>query len=152
MIIIFTVKKYIIGLLIGTIIFSGIAFVDEIIVKISMAAASSLAFTLVGSFYSAGIISSKAQGGKVRITLFVVLLILFLYVFTQIAKGIVWFFSFPIWIYIVILTISTGLLIVVMLIRDKKTREQYITTKKVHSDVVSNDCKTIKDIYRTADS
>lgn len=39
----FTVKKYIVGLLIGTIVFSGIAIVDDMIVKISMAAASSLA-------------------------------------------------------------------------------------------------------------
>jgi hypothetical protein len=122
---VFTVKKYIIGLLIGTIVFSGIAIVDDIIVKISMAAASSLAFTIVGSFYSAGLITSRAEGGKARMIIFVVLLFSLLYIFTQIAKGIIWLFSFPMWIYIVILLVSTTLLILVMLYKDKKTKEKY---------------------------
>lgn len=135
----FTVKKYIIGLLIGAIAFSGIAIVDDIILKISMAAASSLAFTIVGSFYSAGLITSKAEGGKARMIIFVVLLCFFLYVFAQIAKGIIWLFSFPIWIYIVLLLSSTLLLVLVMLYKDKKTKEKYSTLIEYkNGDVPSN--------------
>ena len=137
----FTVKKYIIGLLIGAIAFSGIALVDEVIVKISMASASSLAFTIVGSFYSAGIITSKAEGGEARLALFVILLSFFLYVFTQIAKGVVWLFSFSIWIYIAILLSATILLILVMLYRDKKAKELYIKSKKGNNDFVTLEYK-----------
>ncbi|MDD4069593.1 MAG: hypothetical protein PHF05_03980 [Candidatus Izemoplasmatales bacterium] len=60
----FTVKKYIIGLILGTMIFSGFAIVDDLIVKLSMGVAASLAFSIVGSLYTAGLISSKADGEK----------------------------------------------------------------------------------------
>ncbi len=133
--------------MIGAIAFSGIALVDELIVKISMVAASSLAFTIVGSFYSAGIITSRADGGKARMVLFVILLLFFLYVFTQIANGVIWLFSFPIWIYIVILFIATLLLIIVMLYKDKKTKKLYIASKKEDIYVVANVDDTIQKSY-----
>lgn len=78
----FTIKKYIIGLILGTMIFCGIAIVDDLIVKLSMGIAASLAFSIVGSLYTAGLISSKADGGKARVVIFVFLLAFFLYVFT----------------------------------------------------------------------
>lgn len=138
----FTVKKYIIGLLIGAIAFSGIAIVDDIIIKISMAVASSLAFTIVGSFYSAGLITSRVEGGKARMIIFVVLLFFLLYIFTQIAKGIIWLFSFPMWVYIVILLFSITLLILVMLYKDKKTKEKYKQEIVVESQVSKSNAIT----------
>ncbi|QLY40723.1 hypothetical protein HF295_07615 [Hujiaoplasma nucleasis] len=139
----FTVKKYIIGLLIGTMIFSGIAIVDDMIVKISMAAASSVAFTVVGSFYSAGLITSKAEGGKARMIIFVILLCFFQYVFTQIAKGIIWLFSFPIWIYIAILSFSIAVLILVMLYKDKKVKQKYNAIFKIENRVDDSSEQTL---------
>lgn len=137
----FTVKKYIVGLLIGTIAFSGIAIVDDVIVKFSMAAASSLAFTIVGSFYSAGLITSKAEGGKARLYLFVILLGIFLYIFTQIAKGIIWLFSFPMWVYIVVVIISVCLIVLIMMIKDKKAKSVYQESIIKH---VVNDSQELK--------
>ncbi|MDY0277474.1 MAG: hypothetical protein RBQ97_05275 [Acholeplasma sp.] len=121
----FTVKKYIIGLILGTMIFSGIAIVDDLIVKLSMGLAASLAFSIVGSFYTAGLITSRADGGKARIVIFIFLLVFFLYIFTQIAKGIIWLFSFPIWIYIVLLSIGAVLLIIVMINNYKIAKRRY---------------------------
>ena len=130
----FTVRKYLIGLLIGTIVFSGIALVDEAIVKLSLATASSLAFSIVGSFYSAGLISTKADGGKARMIIFLVLLCFFLYVFTQIAKGIIWLFSFSIWIYITVLIVSVIMFTIYMVFKDKETRIIYESTVNKDSD------------------
>lgn len=122
----FTVKKYIIGLILGTMIFSGIAIVDDLIVKLSMGVAASLAFSIVGSLYTAGLISSKADGGKARIVIFMFLLAFFLYVFTQIAKGIIWLFSFPMWVYIVLLSLGAISLILVMINNYKIAKKRYI--------------------------
>ena len=121
----FTVKKYIIGLIIGTMIFSGIALVDDLIIKISMGAAASLAFSIVGSLYSAGMITSRAEGGQARLYIFVILLGFFLYVFTQIAKGIIWLFSFPTWIYIVIISTCAIILVIFMIVKNKNAKERY---------------------------
>lgn len=129
----FTVKKYIIGLILGTMIFSGIAIVDDLIVKLSMGVAASLAFSIVGSLYTAGLISSKADGGKARIVIFMVLLAFFLYVFTQIAKGIIWLFSFPMWVYIVLLSLGTLLLILVMINNYKIAKKRYSKQLTVES-------------------
>ena len=129
----FTVKKYIIGLILGTMIFSGIAIVDDLIVKLSMGVAASLAFSIVGSLYAAGLITSKADGGKARIVIFVFLLAFFLYVFTQIAKGIIWLFSFPMWIYIVLLSLGAILLILVMINNNKIAKKRYIKQLTVES-------------------
>jgi hypothetical protein len=130
---VFTVKKYIIGLILGTMIFSGIAIVDDLIVKLSMGVAASLAFSIVGSLYAAGLITSKADGGKARIVIFVFLLAFFLYVFTQIAKGIIWLFSFPMWIYIVLLSLGAILLILVMINNNKIAKKRYIKQLTVES-------------------
>lgn len=129
----FTVKKYIIGLILGTMIFSGIAIVDDLIVKLSMGVAASLAFSIVGSLYTAGLISSKADGGKARIVIFMVLLAFFLYVFTQIAKGIIWLFSFPMWVYIVLLSLVAILLILVMINNYKIAKNRYSKQLNVES-------------------
>jgi len=129
----FTVKKYIIGLILGALIFSGIAIVDDIIVKISMAAASSLAFSIVGALYTAGLISSRADGGKARLYIFIILLVVFLYIFTQIAKGVIWLFLFPTWIYIVIVIISIIILISIMTNRQRKSAFQYKATGQKNS-------------------
>ena len=135
----FTVKKYIIGLIIGTMIFSGIALVDDLIIKISMGAAASLAFSIVGSLYSAGLITSKAEGGKARLYIFVILLGFFLYVFTQIAKGIIWLFSFPTWIYIVIISSCAIILVIFMIVKNKKAKERYTQlTKLTENTQISN--------------
>lgn len=133
----FTVKKYIIGLILGTMIFSGIAIVDDLIVKLSMGIAASLAFSIVGSLYTAGLISSKADGGKARIVIFMFLLAFFLYVFTQIAKGIIWLFSFPMWIYIVLLSLGAITLILVMINKYKIAKKRYIKQLTVESSLKS---------------
>jgi hypothetical protein len=139
----FTVKKYIIGLIIGTMIFSGIALVDDLIIKISMGAAASLAFSIVGSLYSAGLITSKAEGGKARLYIFVILLGFFLYVFTQIAKGIIWLFSFPTWIYIVIISSCAIILVIFMIVKNKKAKERYTQLPNlVENTQISNQEKT----------
>ena len=129
----FTVKKYIIGLILGTMIFSGIAIVDDLIVKLSMGIAASLAFSIVGSLYTAGLISSKADGGKARIVIFMVLLAFFLYIFTQIAKGIIWLFSFPMWVYIVLLSLGAILLILVMINNNKIAKKRYSKQQTIDS-------------------
>lgn len=129
----FTVKKYIIGLILGTMIFSGFAIVDDLIVKLSMGVAASLAFSIVGSLYTAGLISSKADGGKARIVIFMFLLAFFLYVFTQIAKGIIWLFSFPMWIYIVLLSLGAISLILVMINNYKIAKKRYSKQLAVES-------------------
>ena len=134
----FTVKKYIIGLILGTMIFSGIAIVDDLIAKLSMGIAASLAFSIVGSLYTAGLISSKADGGKARIVIFMFLLAFFLYVFTQIAKGIIWLFSFPMWIYIVLLSLGAILLILVMINNYKIAKKRYIKQLTVESSPKPN--------------
>ena len=118
----FTVKKYVIGIILGTIIFSGIAIVDDLIVKLSMGAAASLAFSIVGSLYTAGLISSRADGGKARLVIFIILLTLFLYVFTQIAKGIIWLFSFPMWVYIVLISVGAVSIILIMVFNNKRAK------------------------------
>jgi len=142
----FTVKKYIIGLILGALIFSGIAIVDDIIVKISMAAASSLAFSIVGALYTAGLISSRADGGKARLYIFVILLVVFLYIFTQIAKGVIWLFSFPTWIYIVIVIISITILIVIMMNRQRKSTFQYkVTAQKNGFEAIINQSVKVED-------
>jgi len=130
---VFTVKKYIIGLILGTMIFSGIAIVDDLIVKLSMGIAASLAFSIVGSLYTAGLISSKADGGKARIVIFMVLLAFFLYIFTQIAKGIIWLFSFPMWVYIVLLSLGAILLILVMINNNKIAKKRYSKQQTIDS-------------------
>jgi hypothetical protein len=135
---VFTVKKYIIGLILGTMIFSGIAIVDDLIAKLSMGIAASLAFSIVGSLYTAGLISSKADGGKARIVIFMFLLAFFLYVFTQIAKGIIWLFSFPMWIYIVLLSLGAILLILVMINNYKIAKKRYIKQLTVESSPKPN--------------
>jgi hypothetical protein len=127
----FTIKKYIIGIIIGTMLFSGIAIVDDLIVKLSMGAAASLAFSIVGSLYTAGLISSRADGGKVRLVIFIILLTLFLYVFTQIAKGIIWLFSFPMWVYIVLISVGAVSLILIMVFNNKRAKKRYITKLSV---------------------
>jgi len=127
----FTIKKYIIGIIIGTMLFSGIAIVDDLIVKLSMGAAASLAFSIVGSLYTAGLISSRADGGKARLVIFIILLTLFLYVFTQIAKGIIWLFSFPMWVYIVLISVGAVSLILIMVFNNKRAKKRYITKLSV---------------------
>ena len=129
----FTVKKYVIGIILGTIIFSGIAIVDDLIVKLSIGVAASLAFSIVGSFYTAGLISSRADGGKARLFIFLILLSFFLYIFTQIAKGIIWLFSFPLWIYIVLISVGAIFLILVMINNYKIAKKKY--TKQLTVDV-----------------
>lgn len=124
----FTIKKYIIGIIIGTMIFSGIAIVDDLIIKISMGLAASIAFSLVGFLYTAGLISSKAEGGKARFSIFIILLCFFLFVFTQIVKGVMWLFSFPIWLYITIICIGAVTLTIVMIIKNRKVKTIYSNT------------------------
>jgi hypothetical protein len=129
----FTVKKYVIGIILGTIIFSGIAIVDDLIVKLSIGVAASLAFSIVGSFYTAGLISSRADGGKARLFIFLILLAFFLYIFTQIAKGIIWLFSFPLWIYIVLISVGAIFLILVMINNYKIAKKRYSKQLTVES-------------------
>jgi predicted membrane channel-forming protein YqfA (hemolysin III family) len=134
----FTVKKYIIGLILGTMIFSGIAIVDDLIVKLSIGIAASFAFSIVGSFYTAGLISSRADGGKARLFIFLILLAFFLYVFTQIAKGIIWLFSFPLWIYIVLISVGAIFLILVMVNNYKIAKRRYTKQLKVEVSPKTN--------------
>ena len=138
----FTIKKYIIGIIIGTMIFSGIALVDDLIIKISMGAAASLAFSIVGSLYSAGLITSRSEGGQARLYIFVILLAFFLYVFTQIAKGVIWLFSFPTWIYIVIISTCAIILVIFMIVKNKKAKERYTQLPKLTENTqISNQTK-----------
>jgi hypothetical protein len=122
----FTIRKYIIGIILGTMIFSGIAIVDDLIIKLSMGLAASIAFSFVGALYTAGVISSRADGGKARLFIFIILLAFFLYVFTQIAKRIIWLFSFPMWIYIVLISAGAISLIVIMIFNNKKAKKRYL--------------------------
>ena len=122
----FTIRKYIIGIILGTMIFSGIAIVDDLIIKLSMGVAASLAFSIVGALYTAGIISSRADGGKARFFIFILLLAFFLYVFTQISKGIIWLFSFPMLIYIVMISVGAISLIVLMILNNKRAKKRYL--------------------------
>jgi hypothetical protein len=57
----------------------------------------------------------------------------FLYIFTQIAKGIIWLFSFPLWIYIVLISVGVIFLILVMVNNYKKAKKRY--TKQLTVEV-----------------
>lgn len=131
-------RKFIIGIFIGALTFSGIALVDNLIVKISLASASAIAFSAVGFLYTAGLIVSKSEGGKARFGIFVFLLILLLYVFTQIAKGIIWLFSFPMWLYIVIICGASFGIVLFVTLKEKKTKTEYR-----QSDFVANSLKEL---------
>lgn len=75
--------------------------------------------------------------------IFVILLCFFLYVFTQIAKGIIWLFSFPIWIYIAILSFSITVLSLVMLYKDKKIKQKYNAIVKIENRVDDSSEQTL---------
>ena len=147
----FTIRKYIIGIILGTMIFSGIAIVDDLIIKLSMGVAASLAFSIVGALYTAGIISSRADGGKARLFIFLLLLAFFLYVFTQIAKGIIWLFSFPMWVYIVLISVGAISLIVIMILNNKRAKKRYLkelTVLESHKPPVVEDVKIKENIAK----
>ena len=132
-------------------IFSGIAIVDDLIIKLSMGVAASLAFSIVGALYTAGIISSRADGGKARLFIFLLLLAFFLYVFTQIAKGIIWLFSFPMWVYIVLISVGAISLIVIMILNNKRAKKRYLkelTVLESHKPPVVEDVKIKENISK----
>ena len=104
-------NKWILGLIVGTITFSGIAILDEVVVKLIFAASGAIVYSLVGSILSTGFIMSRADTGQLRMGFFVVLVIVFLAIYMAIVNFITWLLSFPLYVYIIIFVVSCGLLL-----------------------------------------
>lgn len=104
-------NKWILGLIVGGMTFSGIAILDEVVVKIIFAASGAIAYSLVGSILSTGFIMTRADAGQLRMGFFVVLVVVFLAVYMAIVNFITWLLSFPLYVYIIIFVMSGGLLV-----------------------------------------
>ncbi len=103
-------NKWLLGLIVGTMTFSGVAILDEVVIKVIFAASGAIAYSLVGSVLSTGLILSKADAGQLRMGFFVVLVVVFLAIYMAIVNFITWVLSFPLYVYIVIFVASFGLL------------------------------------------
>lgn len=104
-------NKWLLGLIVGTMTFSGIAILDEVVIKVIFAASGAIAYSLVGSTLSTGFILSKADAGQLRMGFFVVLVVIFLAIYMAIINFVTWLLSFPLYIYIIIFAVSCGLLL-----------------------------------------
>jgi hypothetical protein len=91
--------------------FSGIAILDEVVIKLIFAASGAVAYSLVGSILSTGLIMSRADAGQLRMGLFLILLVIFLTIYMAIINFVKWLLSFPIYVYIIIFIVSCGLLL-----------------------------------------
>ena len=104
-------NKWILGLIVGTMTFSGIAILDEVIVKLIFTASGAIAYSLVASILSIGFVMSRADAGQLRMGLFVLLVIVFLAIYIAIVNFITWLLAFPLYVYIIIFVISCCLLL-----------------------------------------
>lgn len=104
-------NKWLLGLIVGTMTFSGIAILDEVVIKVIFAASGAIAYSLVGSILSTGLILSKADAGQLRMGFFIVLVVLFLAIYMSIINFVTWLLSFPLYVYIIIFVVSLGLLL-----------------------------------------
>lgn len=68
------VFKYIIGLVVGSIVVTGVGFIDSVLWKVAIFVASTLASTIVGALYSAEILKTKKATSEFRIIIFTFLL------------------------------------------------------------------------------
>jgi|GEM_PF-3432320 len=104
-------NKWLLGILVGTMTFSGITIIDEVVIKLIFAASGAVAYSLVGSILSTGLIMSRADAGQLRMGFFVVLLLIFLTIYMAIINFVTWLLSFPLYVYIIIFIVSCGLLL-----------------------------------------
>lgn len=130
----FDSRKFIISLIVGSMVISGFGILDDIIVKGLIAAASALAFTIVGGMYSANLISSPADGGKARMILFTLILGFFIIVYMAIVQFFNWLFSGPLWIYIVVFGLSF-ILLLVRVIKNIKAKKEYVDYASNNIDI-----------------
>jgi len=126
-------RKWLIGVILGSMVVSGIGIIDEIVVKGIITTSASIAFALVGGLYSASLISTRADGGKARIIIFVILIVLFMNIFILVTQFFTWLLSGPIWLYILILVLSPVLL-VLHIRKNALIRNEYIEESLKHKD------------------
>lgn len=130
-------NKWLLGLIIGTMTFSGIAILDEIVIKMIFAASGAIAYSIVGSLLSTSFIMSRADAGEARMGFFVVVLVILLAIYVAIVNFVTWLLSFPLWVYILIFVVSVGLLIL-------RTYLNKQADKKYESDHIESDIDRIE--------
>ena len=96
------VFKWIAGLIVSSIAVTGVGFVDSVIWKVAIFAASTIATTVVGSLYSAQIIKSKLAGGEVKFFVFSIILFVAYLVINLVAQ---FAGTMPLWAFIAIFVI-----------------------------------------------
>ncbi len=136
-------NKWILGLIIGTMTFSGIAILDEIVVKIIFTTSGAIAYSLVGSILSLGFVMSRADAGQLRMAFFLILVCVFLIIYMALINFITWLFTIPLWIYVIIFIISVSLL-VIRLIVNKKISKAYIEEIEQEKKIVDGNEDTSK--------
>ena len=96
------VFKWIAGLIVSSIAVTGVGFVDSVIWKVAIFAASTIATTVVGALYSAQIIKSKVAGGEVKFFVFSIILFVAYLVINLVAQ---FAGTMPLWAFIAIFVI-----------------------------------------------
>lgn len=131
-------NKWLLGLIVGTMTFSGIAILDEVVIKVIFAASGALAYALVGSILSTGLILSKADAGQLRMGFFAILVVIFLAIYMAIINFVTWVLSFPLYVYIIIFVVSMSLLLLRVYL-NRKVNQRY------EEEYLSNELKDIVD-------
>lgn len=123
-----SIIKKIVGLAIATLTLTGVAFIDKILLKLVVCISFSMATSIVGTLYVSGFLASKVEGGKARISIFIILT----YVLYTVFNGIIQFlFSIPIWVYILILFgIATLIVSMWLLLKHINVKEGQLNLKK----------------------
>lgn len=117
-------NKWILGIIVGTMTFSGIAILDELVIKVIFAVSGAIAYSLVASVLSTGLILSKADAGQLRMGIFIALIVVFLAIYMAIVNFITWLLSFPIYVYIFIFIVSCSLLLLRIYL-NRKANQHY---------------------------
>lgn len=116
-------NKWILGLIIGTMTFSGLAILDELVIQVIFSASGVIAYSLVGSLLGTGLITSRADAGQARMGFFVILVVVFLAIYMVLINFVTWVLSFPIWVYILVFVISAGLIALRIYLNKKAARK-----------------------------
>jgi len=131
----FESRKWVIGLILGSMVLSGIAIIDKFVFETFMLIATSLTTTIVGWLYSMKLISTSADGGKSRMIIFVALLGFFILIYIAVIEVVTWLISGPLWIYIFILLFLLTILLIHLILNktaEKKYIERSILEKHAH--------------------
>lgn len=130
--------KWILAIIVGGMVFSGIAILDELVIKVIFSGSGVVAYSIVGSLISTGLITSRADAGRARTVIFVILIAIFLSIYIMIIKILTWILSLPLWVYILIFIITSGLL-VLRFILNKKIESRYVKSyEKDKTEEVEN--------------